>query len=66
MKEEPMDPRRAAVEWVRALLDLPDESGERFSEEWKIVRQRIEAVHSVALPRETEPAGAPRLVKNRG
>lgn len=60
-----MDSGRAAVEWVRALLDLPEESGERFSEEWKIVRQRIEAVHSVALPHETEPAGAPRLMKDR-
>ncbi len=61
-----MDPDRVAVEWVRALLDLPDEIGGRFSEEWKIVRRRIEVVHNVALPHETEPAGAPRLAKDRG
>ena len=60
-----MDSGRAAVEWVRALLDLPGESDERFSEEWKIVRRRIDVVQSVALPRETEPAGAPRLAQDR-
>jgi hypothetical protein len=61
-----MDSGWAAVESVRALLDLPTESGERFSEEWKIVRRRIDIVHGVTLPRETEPAGAPRLATDRG
>ncbi len=56
-----MDLDRSAVVWTRALLALPPESGSRFPDEWKIVQQRIELVHGVALPRETEPAGAPRL-----
>lgn len=56
-----MDPDQAAIAWTRALLALPRESGERFAEEWAIVRRRIEAVHSVSLSRETEPAVAPRL-----
>ncbi len=50
-----------AVASIRALLNLPPETGERFPEEWKIVRRRIEIVHSVSLPRDTEPAGAPRF-----
>ncbi len=45
-----------AVASIRALLNLPPETGERFPEEWKIVRRRIEIVHSVSLPRDTEPA----------
>lgn len=51
----------AAVTWTRTLLRLPAESGERFLDEWKVVRRRIEAVHGVSVSNETEPAGAPRL-----
>ncbi len=56
-----MDPEPAAVTWARTLLNLPVETGERFNDEWQIVRRRIEAVHAVSLSNETEPAGAPRL-----
>ncbi len=52
-----MDVDRSVVAWTRALLALPAESGERLSEEWEVVRRRIEVVHRTALPRETEPAG---------
>jgi hypothetical protein len=45
---------------VHALLRLP-EHGERFDEEWTVTRSRIERVTSAPVPRETEPAGAPRL-----
>lgn len=58
-----MDADRSGVAWTRALLALPSESGERFSEEWEVVRRRIEVVHRTPLPRETEPAGAPRLAR---
>lgn len=61
-----MDPDRPAVAWTRALLDLPEDSGERFLDEWASVRRRIEMIHRVSLPRETEPAGAPRLADGRG
>ncbi len=56
-----MDLEPAAVTWARTLLKLPVETGERFTDEWQIVRRRIEAVHGVSLSNETEPAGAPRL-----
>ncbi len=55
-----MEPE-SAIAATRALLNLPPETGERFADEWKIVRRRIEIVHRVSLPRDTEPAGAPRL-----
>ncbi len=61
-----MDSDRPAVAWTRALLDLPEDSGERFPEEWAIVRRRIEMVHGVRLSHDTEPAGAPRLATGRG
>ena len=56
-----MEPDRPVIAWTRALLNLPAASGERFSEEWKIVARRIEAVHTLPVSRDTEPAGAPRL-----
>lgn len=56
-----MDLDRSAVAWTRMLLALPYESGEHFSDEWTIVQRRIEEVHGVSLPRETEPAVAPHL-----
>ncbi len=55
-----MEPE-SAIAAIRALLKLPPETGERFAEEWKTVRRRIEVVHGVRLPPHTEPAGAPRL-----
>jgi hypothetical protein len=45
---------------VHGLLGLPDH-GERFEEEWAVTRGRIERVTAAPVPRETEPAGAPRL-----
>jgi len=45
---------------VHALLRLPDH-GARFEEEWAATRGRIERVTAAAVPRETDPAGAPRL-----
>jgi len=47
---------------VHALLRLPDH-GERFEEEWAVTQRRIEHVAAAPVPRETEPAGAPRLVR---
>ncbi len=61
-----MDPDRPAIAWTRTLLGLPHESGARFPEEWTVVRRRIEIVHAVSLPRETEPAVAPRLDPSDG
>jgi hypothetical protein len=61
-----MNPDQPAIAWTRTLLRLPQESGVRFSEEWTIVRHRIEIVHAVSLPRETEPAVAPRLDQSDG
>lgn len=55
-----MDPDHASVAQTRELLRLPQESGDRFAEEWAAVRRRIEAVHGVPVSYETEPAGAPR------
>lgn len=60
-----MDPERPDVAWTRALLDLPEDGGERFPDEWASVRRRIEMIHSLSLPYETEPAGAPRLAGGR-
>jgi hypothetical protein len=45
---------------VHALLRLPDH-GELFEEEWRVTQRRIEQVAAAPVPRETEPAGAPRL-----
>jgi hypothetical protein len=45
---------------VHGMLGLPDH-GERFEEEWAVTRGRIERVSAASVPRETEPAGAPRL-----
>jgi hypothetical protein len=61
MDESPTGSEPSLVALVRALLNLPAETGERFADEWKIVRRRIEIVHGASIPRETEPAGAPRL-----
>ena len=61
-----MDPDRAAIAWTRTLLDLPEETGERFHADWAIVRHRVEVVQGVPLARETEPAGAPRLAASDG
>jgi hypothetical protein len=47
---------------VHGLLRLP-EHGERFDEEWTVTRSRIERVTAAPVPRETEPAGAPRLFR---
>jgi len=47
---------------LHALLRLPDH-GERFDEEWALTQRRIEAVAAAPVPRETEPAGAPRLYR---
>jgi hypothetical protein len=56
-----MDPDRSVIAWTRALLGLPAEAGERFSEEWTAVARRIEIVHGLRVSHDTEPAGAPRL-----
>ena len=56
-----MDPDRSGTAWLRTLLALPRERGDRFPEEWTTVRRRIEVVHAATLPRETPPAVAPRL-----
>ncbi len=61
MDPDLMEPDQTAVAWTRTLLALPHTSGERFAEEWKVVRRRIELVHRVSLPRETDPAVSPRL-----
>jgi hypothetical protein len=61
-----MDSDRPAITWTRTLLDLPEDTGERFADEWEIVRRRIEMVHGVPLSHDTEPAGAPRLAASRG
>jgi hypothetical protein len=50
---------------VHALLRLPDH-GERFEEEWAVTQRRIEHVAATPVPRETEPAGAPRLLRGDG
>ena len=50
---------------VHALLRLPDH-GERFDEEWTVTQRRIERVAQAPVPRETEPAGAPRLDRGDG
>jgi hypothetical protein len=47
---------------VHTLLRLPDH-GERFEEEWTVTQRRIERVTAAPVPRETEPAGAPRLYR---
>ncbi|HEV2438667.1 MAG TPA: hypothetical protein VGX97_01225 [bacterium] len=47
---------------LHALLRLPDH-GERFDEEWTVTQRRIQAVAAAPVPRETEPAGAPRLFR---
>lgn len=47
---------------VHELLRLPDH-GERFEEEWTVTKRRIERVGATPVPRETEPAGAPRLYR---
>lgn len=56
-----MEPDPAVITWTRSLLKLPTASGERFPDEWKIVARRVEVVHALPVPRDTEPAGAPRL-----
>jgi hypothetical protein len=56
-----MEPDRSVMAWMRALLDLPQESSERFAEEWTAVRRRIDVVHDMSVPRGTEPSGGPRL-----
>ncbi len=56
-----MNADHGGVALTRALLDLPAGSGELFPAEWETVRRRITIVHETAVPRETEPAGAPRL-----
>ena len=50
----------AKSDGVHELLHLPGH-GERFEEEWTVTKQRIERVGATSVPRETEPAGAPRL-----
>jgi hypothetical protein len=55
-----MEAESPATAWVRVLLELPDESGERFPEEWTAVRRRIEIIHRWPVPFDTEPAVAPR------
>lgn len=56
-----MERRDPSVTWMRDLIGLAHECGERFDEEWSIVRRRIETVHGVPVSHETEPAGSPRL-----
>lgn len=66
-KEHAHDPSQPAAKHggaggVHALLRLPDHGG-RFDEEWAATRGRIERVAQAPVPRETEPAGAPRLYR---
>jgi hypothetical protein len=61
-----MEPDRPVIAWTRTLLGLPPEIGARFPEEWTVVRRRIEIVHAVSLPHETEPATSPRLDPSDG
>ena len=56
-----MESDRAAILWTRALLGLSAPLGERFAEEWKIVKRRVEVVHQAVVSHDAEPAGAPRL-----
>jgi len=56
-----MEPEGPGVTWIRALLRLSVPTGERFAEEMKVVRRRMEVVHAAAVPYDVEPAGAPRL-----
>ena len=56
-----MKPEGSAVAWMRALLNLAPDTGERFPEEWAVIERRIESVHSLPVPHDAEPAGAPRL-----
>lgn len=61
--EQPSHTKHAAKPGgLHALLRLPDH-GERFDEEWTVTQRRIEAVAAAPVPRETEPAGAPRLFR---
>ncbi|HLW46838.1 MAG TPA: hypothetical protein VKW09_03635 [bacterium] len=50
---------------LHALLRLPDH-GERFDEEWTVTQRRIERVAAAPVPKETDPAGAPRLDRGEG
>jgi hypothetical protein len=56
-----METGRSALTWIRALLKLAADTGERFPEEWAVIERRIESVHSLPVPHDAEPAGAPRL-----
>jgi len=56
-----MESDRTAIFWTRTLLGLSAPLGERFPEEWEIVKRRVEVVHRTAVSHEAEPAGAPRL-----
>lgn len=56
-----MEPDRRVVDWTRALLRLPADTGERFGDEWAALRRHIESVHSLPVPHDAEPAGGPRL-----
>ncbi len=56
-----MEPEGPVIIWTRSLLRLPAATGERFAEEWKSVRRRVEVVHATAASHDVEPAGAPRL-----
>ncbi len=56
-----MEPEGPGITWIRALLRLAAPTGERFAEELKILRRRIEIVHQAGVSHDVEPAGAPRL-----
>jgi len=56
-----MEPAQPAIAQIRTLLNLSAESGERLSEEWKLVARRVALVHKLQVSHDIDPAGAPRL-----
>jgi len=56
-----MEAHHPAIAWTRTLLTLPDDCGQRFPEEWKVVEQRVQTIQRTPVSYEVEPAGAPRL-----
>lgn len=56
-----MESDQSVIAPIRTLLNLPHEPGERLAEEWKVVAQRVAAIHRIPISHDVDPAGAPRL-----